>query len=461
MEMLQHKLIMRGKVFLVADDTSMNPRLLELGQVLKYTWPLLLAALGSIVVGLTDSLLVAHYSTDALAGVTLGAAIYELPINALLGALMAYRIISPRIYEEFSQKREIIGLRMMLSRLLPLSIVLMCVIGGGVLCTQYLMNVTRFSEAFSYLAARSPSLVLEIANSAMVILLVVWGKTRTPLVVFLMSAPSNLLFDLFLVYGFGPFSGLGALGAGIGSAMSAAVPLPFLMVTLRKMLLDSHVGRLRVEESIEIKEKYQDWRRIAWPSVCSAAVDYGGNIVFVSILSTSGVSALAGMRFGIQAHLLAFIFVSSVSSAALYILGKVYGKNPQRIKEGAAEIRQTFLVVGVFAGVIILILSHAISPLISSDTIVQESFRVAAYVVAGLCPIMGFTYGNVTLLRLFGLTHREFMGNALGVWAAQIPIAFLLTLTNNHIFPFAGLPAYWIFRGVISCRQANRDILNA
>lgn len=55
-----------------------------------------MASLGSIIIGITDSVIVSHYATSALAGVALGATYYELPVNILLGALMGYKILAPQ-----------------------------------------------------------------------------------------------------------------------------------------------------------------------------------------------------------------------------------------------------------------------------------------------------------------------------------------------------------------------------
>ena len=66
-------------------------------ELLRYAGPIVLSSMGGVVVGLTDTLIIGHFSSSALAGVALGASIYELPANALFGGLMAYRILQPRV----------------------------------------------------------------------------------------------------------------------------------------------------------------------------------------------------------------------------------------------------------------------------------------------------------------------------------------------------------------------------
>lgn len=85
--------------------------------LLPYVWPALLASLGSVVVGLTDSALISYYATDALAGVALGATLYELPVNVMLGIVMAYRILAPRINSK--TQRETFEIKIFLRLLVP------------------------------------------------------------------------------------------------------------------------------------------------------------------------------------------------------------------------------------------------------------------------------------------------------------------------------------------------------
>lgn len=430
---------------LVGKDQLLKPR-----ELYRYTWPALIASLGSIVIGLTDSLLISYYSTSALAGVALGAAVYELPINMLLGGLMAYRILAPRIHGYNTAHRETIGLAIVLKSLLPIAGLLTAITIASSVYGYYQFDDETWSHAFSYSAARAPSFVTVVASSAMSITLVVWGRTRIPLLVFLIAAPMNLLVDYVLIYGVGSAPELGALGAGIGSTISTMLPLPVLIALIMK-------NRSLVPDPT-VAEHYKGWQKMTRPAVWSALVDYGGNIAFTMIIAVSGAAAVAGMRFGAQLHLLAFIVISSTSSAALYILGKEFPTQRNTIRKGTHELRHTFFTIGFIAGGVILLMSLAVSPVISPDPNVNSAFRVSAVIIAALCPVAGVTYANVTLLRLFGLTNHEFISNAVGVWCAQIPVALVLCLLSDGILPFIGLGAYWLFRCVLSHRQVTRYV---
>ncbi|MDO4241637.1 MAG: MATE family efflux transporter [Microbacteriaceae bacterium] len=454
--------------------------------LLQHTWPLLLASLGSIVVGLVDALLVSHYSATAVAGVALGAAFYELGLHILLGALMAHRILAPRVQAATTESNCAGGLGTVLRTLLPAAALFAAVAIMVCLFAAPHTADPAHQAAFAYTAARAPGLVCETVTAAFTITLVAWGKTRVPVLVFALVTPANLLLDWVLIYGVGPVPELGAFGAGLGSAISALLPMPVLLVLFfknRDKTQDKNRA-CRAVNSAETAENhnipaidtaatipdaaenqaiashhYRNWRSMARPAVASAAADYLGSIMFALVVGTAGVAALAALRFGALLHLLAFVVISSVSTAALYLLGRDFVRHEDALFARVTWVRRVFLLVGVVTGGLAGVLGVVLAPIVSPDAQVQADFLLATLVVALLCPVAGACYGNVTILRAYGRTGLEFAGNALGVWAAQLPVAVICALVWGGISPFAGLAAYWLLRFAISRHQVQKHIL--
>ncbi|MCR2053140.1 MATE family efflux transporter [Actinomyces bowdenii] len=422
--------------------------------LLRYALPSMIASLGGIVIGLTDSIIIAGYSTQALAGVALGAAIYELPINILLGGLMGYRILAPRLGIGGESSREVVGLKLVFRVLFPFSAVL-----TGSLWFVSLLLIERghssvLADTGPYLATRAPSLIAEFICSLLTTTLVLWGRTRTPMTVMLLSGPTNLILDMLLINGIGPVPEMGALGAGAASSLSVTLPIPYLVHII-------HRERNRLEKMGEAQENYRGWFRMSLPPMGSAIVDYGGNLVFTVILTSAGTAGLAGMRIGAQLHIVIFIVISSFSSAFLYTLGKSYSTAPNTLFPLIGRMRFIFVAIGCIVGGAIAAMAITASRWTYTDPAVAESFSKAALIIAVLCPIAAAAYSEITALRIFGLTGKEFLGNAIGVWAGQIPIAFALALIapGTHA-PFAALVTYWLMRWWISRRQVRHHALS-
>jgi len=415
-----------------------------------------LSSLGGVVVGLTDTLIIGHYSTDALAGVALGASVYELPINALLGGLLGYRILAPRIVGKDKAARNVDGLRRVIIGLAPWIFAALLLLATTAIALKLYGSSTgsgSVEAAGSYLLGRSPSLVAETLSTAFVITLVGWGRVRTPLIVFLVSSGGNVLFDFILVYGIPPFPRLGALGDGIASSIGAFAVLPWLFVTIRREVSSTAVT---VPKRL-VDQEFAGWGRVTIPAVGSAALDYGGNIVFTLILAAGGTAGLAGARIATNVHVLVFVLVSSLSSAGLYLAGRE-NVTADALAHGPHGLRRLFVQVGVVLGAVVALVAWPIAVAASPDPAVQRVATVLILSVAALTPISAWAYSNVTILRAAKRTGSDFISNTVAVWLAQIPLALIGCLSLGAPGAFIGLAAYWLCRALITQYQVKRSL---
>ncbi|WP_084766744.1 MATE family efflux transporter [Leucobacter komagatae] len=426
---------------------------LSYSSLFRYAGPAALASVGSIVVSITDTVIVGYYSSEALAGVAFGSALYELPLNCLLGGLMAYRILAPRVAGNYPGTRPTGGIVLMLRGLLPWAVLASILLFGAAI----LLRSSGFFDAFQasqassqYVAGRAWSILPEIATTAIVVTLVTWGRTKTPLIVLLVASAVNLVLDYFLVYGVWVFPELGAFGAGLAGTigMFAVVPVVLAVLLKEKAAETDHV------EQQTVLAQFSGWTRLTLPAVGSAAVDYAGNLVFFAIVSLGGVSGLAATRIASNAHLLAFVLASSLSSALLYVVGGGDISVAQS-RNARLELRRKFLRIGMLLGGGIAILAWPVSFAASPDQEVRRFSLVLVLVVAAMCPVITWAYVNVSFLRAMERTGSDFLSNTAGVWGAQIPVAYVGLLMFQAPGAFLGLAAYWLCRGAIASFQVK------
>ncbi|MBD3689385.1 MATE family efflux transporter [Nanchangia anserum] len=410
---------------------------------------MVLSSLGTLAVSFTDSVVMGNYSTTGLAGVGLGVAVYSLPINALLGGLMALRIYAPRTAGENGRQRDLWGLSLVLRKLVPLA--LMTSVALSVVCWvvfgESSNSVVR--EMSAYLKFRAWSATPDIVSSAGVICLVAWGFAKVPLLDFMVTSGVNLVLDVALVYGLGPFPELGASGDGIASSAGSTVGAALVIALLLK-------NRGPTASRQEIESTFAGWVRLSLPAVFSAAVDYAGNSLFAVIISFGGAAALAGSRVGDQVHMLAFVIVSSLSSAGLVVFGRTNASVANMSTSFIGAFRRTMFFWAVLFGLAIAGMSPVISYLVTPDPSARKAMIVAMLIVAMSCPVAGIAYANVTLLRASEKTGMEFVSNALAVWGAQIPVAAIGMLAVGGIGAFSGIFAYWILRALLTGAQVRR-----
>ncbi len=403
--------------------------------------------------GLTDTLIIGHYSTAALAGVGLGSSIYELPANALFGALMAFKILQPRFAAAEDTSRSRSGLKLILRGIAPWATMAFAGLVAASVAMMWIGGKSTESSTFqagAYLLGRSPSVLVEAVTSAFAVTLVSWGQVRVPIIVFLVSSGANLLLDFPLVYGLGPLPAFGAFGDGLASSIGVTLLIPWLIPRIRTL---SRPSKLPEGETLE---RFTGWRRLTLPAVGSAALDYAGNIAFTALIALGGTAGLAGARIATATHLLAFVLVASLSSAALYILGQGHDRDPAYAIRNRRAIRVRFVGLSGGLGIVIGALAWPIAFISSPDGDVRTVATALILLVAAVCPMIGWTYANVSILRAIERTKSDFLSNVIAVWAAQVPLALIGLLALGAPGAFGGLIAYWICRGAITQLQVSR-----
>lgn len=422
-------------------------------ELFRYAGPIALSSIGAVVVGLTDTVIIGHFSDAALAGVALGASIYELPANALLGGLMAYRILQPRLAGQAETNRSLAGLVITLRGLLPWALLAFAVL---LVCALTLVWTGRSipdsitAQAGFYLLGRAPSVLIEVATSALAITLVSWGRVKVPLTVFLISAGVNVLLDFPLVYGFGPVPRWGAFGDGLASSVGVLLVVPWLVHRIRAM------GDAAVATDSIAVGQFAGWKRLALPAVGSASLDYAGNIAFTALIALGGVAGLAGARVATSTHLLAFVLVSSLSAASLYVIGRMHDADPTFAIRERRAIRLRFVAISMGLGAVLALLAWPIALASSPDDDVRRTAAALTCVVAVMCPVIGWAYANVSVLRAVGRTGSDFASNVTAVWAAQVPVAAAGLWLCGAVGAFFGLFAYWVCRATLSQIQVSR-----
>jgi Na+-driven multidrug efflux pump len=303
-------------------------------------------------------------------------------------------------------------------------------------------------QAGAYLLGRAPSLVLEVLVSAFSVTLVSWGRVRVPLVVFVVTSGVNLALDVPLVYGIGVLPPLGAFGDGLASTVGVALALPWLAHAVHRMSV--------ADETDEAAHRFAGWRKTTMPAVGSAALDYAGNIAFTALIAIGGISGLAGARIATASHLLAFALVASLASAALYLLGASYDRDPYVALRLRNSLRVRFIWLSSALGAGVAALSWPVAVLSTADPDVRQAATALGLVVAAACPFMGWTYANVAVLRAMEKTGSDFVSNVIAVWGAQIPLAAAGLAIWGAPGGFSGLMGYWMCRGMLTHRQVRR-----
>ena len=145
----------------------------------------------------------------------------------------------------------------------------------------------------------------------------------------------NIVGDVVLINGYGPFPKLGALGAAVATVSGCAVGLICAVVVMRDQL------RAR-----EIRIPLSDWLRSTWRetrAICTEALPMAGEKVmirlgiFLSItrIAALGTTAFAAYRILISLQNFAYLGAEAVATTALIFLSKAYANHDRKAAQDA------------------------------------------------------------------------------------------------------------------------------
>jgi len=412
---------------------------------LKLLLPILVTQVTLFAMSFFDTVMSGNYSPKDLAGVAIGVSVWTPISTGLTGILIAVTTLVAN-YNGAQQKEKIAPL-ITQGLYLALTVGVAILIIGSFLINPVLdhMNLEKHvrTVAYHFLRALSFGIIPLFLYSVLRYFIDGIGRTRTTMIITVLSVPINVVLNYFLIFGNAGFPRLGGAGAGVASAITY-----WLILGLATYI-------------ILTKEPFKSYRVLrtfspisfsAWKNILKIGVPIGLSIFFeVSVFAVVTLLLSAFDTITIAAHTIAMNFASmlymvplSISMALTIAVGfEVGAKNFHSAKQYSfLGIIMALLVASVF-GLIIYLFRYDVAGIYTKDHTVQMmagGFLIFAIFFqlfdAIAAPIQGALRGykdvNITLLMMI-----------LAYWVVALPIGYFLATKTDW-----GAKGYWI--GLIS-----------
>lgn len=254
------------------------------------------------------------------------------------------------------------------------------------------------------------------------------GKTVPPMLASLASVFVNLILNYLLIYGRLGFPALGVEGAAIATLVARILEMtaliiwshiniaknPFLKNAYRSMKIESTLAK-----QILIKGTPLLFNEFLWAT---------GITVLAQAYSTRGITAVAAYNIcSTVSNLFGVVFISMGNAIAI-ILGQQLGSGDT---DGARDTQKKLEFVSIVASVVtggIMAGCSGLFPLIynTSDE-VRHSATLLLIVCAAWTPLNAYTNSCYFTLRSGGQVIITFLFDSCFVWAASVPLAFVLS----------------------------------
>lgn len=422
-------------------------------EVFKLAWPVMLQNTMMILTLLVDTAMLGWYSDTSQAASGIGT-----PINLMARLVLmcvpitATATVARAIGEGDNAKASINGaLALLVGLVLGGALSLSGNFGARLMAGFFVdTNIQVGREAITYLSITLSAFVLNYIFLIGTAILRAGGDTVTALVITIFSNIINVLGNYLLIYGKFGFPELGIRGAAIATALAWAVECASMLAIL---FVGKSIIRIRLGDFWRItRGMFSTLVRISAPTAIEPLITHTGALLFLKIVSSFGVVALATHHILLRIEGFSFMPAMGLSMASGALLGQMLGAR-QMEKAGLihkAALELTFVIMGGMA-VFFMLFSSPIMSLFTPNPDVRH-LGALCLIIAGIeQPIIGYAMVHVGLLRGAGDTKSTLYINVIGIWLVRLPLAYLLAVVFKMglLGIWLTMPVDWVVRSII------------
>ncbi|GGH14182.1 MATE family efflux transporter [Silvibacterium dinghuense] len=241
----------------------------------------------------------------------------------------------------------------------------------------------------------------------------------------------NLILDPLLIFGIGPFHGLGVTGAALATFTGRSIGVLYQFYRLLKGTERIHVlaRHLRINAGVL-------WRllRVSLTGMLQFTIANASWIGLVRIIALFGAAAVAGYTVAIRIVIFFILPSWGLSNAAATLVGQNLGaRHPDRAEQA---VWRTGLYNMVFLGVIglfFIVFAAPVVRLFVNDPAVVPLAAMSLRIMS--CGNIAYAYGMVMLQAFNGAgdTVTPTIVNFFGFWVLELPLGWwLATHTRMH-----------------------------
>ncbi len=282
------------------------------------------------------------------------------------------------------------------------------------------------------------------------------GETKLPMIVNVCMNIANIILNYIFIYdtrmvhiggkeiqifGFG----YGAVGAGIGTALSFVVGGILMTIALYKNQYVSPRGcRIRPEREI-----LEPCIRVGFPVAMERMATCLGHVVFASLVTGLGTVAFAAHSIALTVEQAFYIPGYGMQTAAATLAGNAIGaKDQKRLRELTKMLIFMILVIMTVSGALLFLLAPQLLAIFTKDTEVIALGTVVLRMVAVSEPLFGVLIILEGIFNGVGDTVKPFYYALFSMWGVRVFLTFLCV----NVFHL-GLYAIW------ACMIANNVCL--
>ncbi|HEU5393948.1 MAG TPA: MATE family efflux transporter [Candidatus Methylomirabilis sp.] len=252
------------------------------------------------------------------------------------------------------------------------------------------------------------------------------GDTRTPLKVVAAVNLLHVAVALPLIFGFLGAPALGVVGAAVGSGVSEAVGVAWLVALARQR-------GLLLPGAWTDREAVLRMGRVGWPAIGERLVTNGMQLAFARVVIGFGVAVYAAHQVGLNIEALSFLPGLAFAQAATALVGQRVGaRDPEGARRTAGQALLVCLAVMTAFGLVFVLAPGVWVRLFTPDPEVL-AWGTPLLRIMGLLQVpLALALAVAGSLRGAGETRTVLWAAIVGGWVVRIPLAVVLGIWAGY-----------------------------
>lgn len=388
-----------------------------------------------------DTMMSGRFSHIDLAGVAIGSSIWLPVFTGISGVLLA---LTPIVSQHLgAHRKEKIPHAVIQGTYIALVLAAMTVVIGAFLLKPLLQSMNLETDvrqiAHDYLIALSLGIIPLFLYTLLRAFIDALGKTRTTMIITLLSLPINVFFNYVLIFGVWGFPRLGGVGAGYASALTYWLIAIFAFVVVvrhrpfRDYRVFSHFSPISISA----------WKEQLWlglPIGLSIFVEVSIFSAVAILMSQFGTVVIAAHQAAINFASLLYMTPLSISMALTIAVGYEVGaqRNRDALQYTLVGVSTSLIIALMLAGGLVFFRQHVASLYTTDSDVLMYAYSFLFYAIffqlsdAVAAPIQG-------ALRGYKDVNVTFILSLMSYWVIGLPLGYALT----HMIGI-GPHGYWI-----------------
>ena len=419
-------------------------RITQFKSLITLAWPLYIALLTQMLMGVADTVMAGRYGTADMAAVAIGTSVINPIMFFIQGIAMALvpLVASLQSQQKHSEIRQIVQhgifillilgvLSVGLIKLLPFILHAFGVTQDIYpIVHEYLYFLLLAMPAFAvYQGLRQSCEGLSITRPSMIIM--VLGL--------IVNIPANAVF----IYGIGPFPEMGGAGCGL------ATMIVWITMCIATIIYSHYSPAMRRFALFESRSQmrsplFKNILVLGVPIALTLLTEVTLFAIIALLLAPLGAIQVAAHQIALNFSSLVFMFPLSIGMATAIRVGYEYGAREYiRCQHTIQAATILTTCVSILTATLTVSLANYIANLYTSEVLVVE-LAISVLFLGALFQIsdaIGVVSANA--LRGYKDTNWLFVLSLISYWVLGLPTGYILALTNLWV-PAMGVQGFWI-----------------